>query len=202
MARTPAEVLRNYRRDQILEAARQVINENGFANTSVDQIAQRAELSRSTVYQYFASKEELLKGCLAVGREIFVAHLVERIDPATSVERQLTAFFEVCLERVDENREFFRAVAGLESLDGNAERGDNALVELIQDFNRVLGQVLDDAAQRGELPAKASPEMRRCFGILIMGAMAARSRQDAPAPPTLEAESLSLFAVSGLRGPR
>ena len=46
-------------RNLILDAADVAFRESGFANTSVEQIAHRAGLTRKTVYNLFSSKEEI-----------------------------------------------------------------------------------------------------------------------------------------------
>ncbi len=109
MSNGPAELLQSYRRDQILNAAREVIGENGYDRSSVDEIAKRAGVSRSTVYEYFSSKEEILKGCFAARRDLVAGELARRIERAAGLEEQLTAFFEICLSRVDENRRGLRS---------------------------------------------------------------------------------------------
>ena len=49
-------------RDRILEAARDLFQSQGFDETSMDEIAQRAVVSRGTLFNYFPSKEALLEG--------------------------------------------------------------------------------------------------------------------------------------------
>jgi AcrR family transcriptional regulator len=48
------------KRDQILTATRDLVFEQGLQDISMAQIAQRAEVGMGTIYNYFASKEELL----------------------------------------------------------------------------------------------------------------------------------------------
>ncbi|MEJ2190411.1 MAG: helix-turn-helix domain containing protein [Acidobacteriota bacterium] len=48
------------KRQCIVEAAAVVFAEGGFTNTRVADIADRAGIGKGTVYEYFASKEELL----------------------------------------------------------------------------------------------------------------------------------------------
>lgn len=55
--RTPKRTERS--RSLILDAANAAFRELGFFNTSVEEIAQRAGLTRKTVYNLFASKEEI-----------------------------------------------------------------------------------------------------------------------------------------------
>lgn len=57
------------RKAGILAAATEVFLEKGISAASMDQIAERAELSKGTLYLYFSSKEDLF---VAVGTETFV----------------------------------------------------------------------------------------------------------------------------------
>lgn len=52
------------RRDEVLDAALELFTENGFANTRVEDIAQKAGISKGTVYLYFQSKEALMEGLI------------------------------------------------------------------------------------------------------------------------------------------
>ncbi|MBU6438364.1 MAG: TetR/AcrR family transcriptional regulator [Betaproteobacteria bacterium] len=62
----PNERRRERRKDarpsEILDAALDVFAEKGFAAAKLDDIAARAGISKGTLYLYFTSKEELLKG--------------------------------------------------------------------------------------------------------------------------------------------
>jgi AcrR family transcriptional regulator len=198
--RRAVELLQTYRRDQILQAASEVISENGYERSSVDQIAKRAGLSRSTVYEYFPSKDEILKGCFAARREALAESLARRIDRASGMEQQLTAFFEICLSRVDENREFFRAIAfpiPLYQATAQEGPGGTEFALVLKNFNDVVDRILVEGFERGELLRPVSPADRSGLGTLIIGAMSARSRLEAP-PPV--AESAAQFASFALRG--
>jgi AcrR family transcriptional regulator len=51
---------KDMRREQILEAATRLFVDKGFENSSVDEIAKEAGLSKGTIYWYFKSKFEIL----------------------------------------------------------------------------------------------------------------------------------------------
>jgi AcrR family transcriptional regulator len=202
MSKAPVEYLQAYRREQILNAARDVFSENGYDQSSVDQIAKRAGLSRSTVYEYFPSKAEMLRGCFAARREELAEELARRIDCAVGIEEQLTAFFEICLSRVDENRAFFLAVAFPMPLDeATASEGPagTEFAGVIKNFNDAVGRILAAGFERGELARAVTPTDRACLGTLIVGAMSARGRLDAPPPVAESAANYASFALRGLR---
>lgn len=50
----------------IIDAAAHEFRESGFAATSMDRIAERAEVSKRTVYNHFASKDALFEAILEV----------------------------------------------------------------------------------------------------------------------------------------
>jgi AcrR family transcriptional regulator len=54
------------RPDEIIEAARTVFVERGFAAAKVDEIARRAGASKGTVYLYFPTKEALFEAVMRV----------------------------------------------------------------------------------------------------------------------------------------
>ncbi|CAM3315316.1 TetR/AcrR family transcriptional regulator [Rhodothermus bifroesti] len=81
------------RRQAMLEAARAVFAEKGYANATLEEIAQRAEFGKGTLYNYFpGGKDELF---FAVFEEVF-AQFQELIDaaftPAASFREGFEAF--------------------------------------------------------------------------------------------------------------
>lgn len=50
---------RQMRQQEILQAARDLFLEQGYHETTLEEIARRAEFGKGTIYNYFSSKEEL-----------------------------------------------------------------------------------------------------------------------------------------------
>jgi TetR/AcrR family transcriptional regulator len=82
------------RRQSILGAAREVFFEHGFHRATVDSVAERAEVSKGTVYLYFESKETILAHLLLEGlgeliEELAQAYAADRVIPADERLRRL-----------------------------------------------------------------------------------------------------------------
>lgn len=85
-------------RRQILAAARRVFHERGVGNTSLEQIAQAAGVTRGAIYWHFANKEDLFK---AMCQEVTIP-FVDRMDYTLLVDPSSTP-----LERL---RNFLRQI--------------------------------------------------------------------------------------------
>ncbi|ASW87000.1 MULTISPECIES: TetR/AcrR family transcriptional regulator [Mycobacterium] len=59
-ARRRRERERNARRDSILAAAQETFSTRGFAGSTMEEVALRAEITKPTLYGYFRTKDELL----------------------------------------------------------------------------------------------------------------------------------------------
>lgn len=57
------------KRQRILDAALNVFSQAGYADTSMDAIAQSADVSKPTLYMYFGSKEQLFEAIMLSGRD-------------------------------------------------------------------------------------------------------------------------------------
>jgi AcrR family transcriptional regulator len=74
---------REERRAQLLEVAREVVLRHGYRKANLGDVAREAGVSRATVYNYFSSKEILLRA--------IVAQEVARINTAVAAELDLGA---------------------------------------------------------------------------------------------------------------
>src|ERR1700690_1558832 len=90
------------RREGILKAAALLFRRDGFAATSMEQIAERAELSTGTVYNYFASKGDLLLALVALdGGEGRAAGARPLAEPVAAVNALLEGYVDHALVHLD-----------------------------------------------------------------------------------------------------
>jgi len=80
------EKIRQERSQSIIQAALKLFAEEGFANTTVSQIAREADISKGLIYNYFNGKEHLLR---AVIQEGFKKMPLDFETPKTEKEAKL-----------------------------------------------------------------------------------------------------------------
>jgi AcrR family transcriptional regulator len=102
---------REARRQSILDAAGNVFLEQGISATTVDQIAERAELSKGAIYLYFKSKEELCLALLVEASRVFVREMKQartlEMPPLEQLQQLIQAYFDFYVRRPDYFRLLF-----------------------------------------------------------------------------------------------
>jgi len=132
---------------EILEAAFLEFSRNGYAMTTLDQIAERAGVTKGTIYVYFASKEQLF---ISMVRELMKATLdtvqdmFERHDGSTA--DLLRAQFSFIYQHLVEDRRRREVVRMLIS---EASRFPELADRYHQDVHRPCLDMLQKAIQRG-----------------------------------------------------
>ena len=76
-------VQKEARPKEIISAALNVFESNGFAGTRLDEVAKFAGISKGTIYLYFENKDELFKACV---RETVGKPIAETLESVTKFE--------------------------------------------------------------------------------------------------------------------
>lgn len=78
-------------RERILNASHQLFRDQGINSTGMDQLSSVAEVSKRTLYQHFAGKDELIAECLRRFDPDILPEVFDRAD-LTPRERLLAVF--------------------------------------------------------------------------------------------------------------
>jgi AcrR family transcriptional regulator len=103
--RTPLqnEQIRAESKHKIMDAAFTLIAQNGYESTSIAMIAKTAGVSKGLLYNYFTSKEELVKalvfGAMAEGDRLIAQLICD--DPRQTLENMFLWFFNEMRENHD-----------------------------------------------------------------------------------------------------
>jgi TetR/AcrR family fatty acid metabolism transcriptional regulator len=104
--RTKAGVVAEFRRGQILDAARERFVRRGVAETTVDHIARAAHVAKGTVYLYYRSKDEILRQVLESDlTELRDVTLPAIREPGT-IDARLERYVRATLEFFERKRDF------------------------------------------------------------------------------------------------
>lgn len=182
-------------RDAVLEAARTLFVDRGFADTSVEDIAKLANVSKGAVYHHFSDKQaiftQLFRDSLAGGLATVANAMTDVEDPWERVVRALRSYLTVYAED-KEARSLLQQVVGV-----LGEARTCALdEELVLPMIRALLVELDDA---GELkPVSIEATTRLVFDVLC-GAAKSLAGTDETDSASGELETVILHMFSGLR---
>lgn len=103
------EIIRSARKQEIMDVALQVFAEKGYANTSISEIGRQANISKGLLYNYFESKDDLLRQILVSGAEKIAKGLFAE-DMTTE---QFIVDTEKMFDHVMENKDFFTLYTAL-----------------------------------------------------------------------------------------
>ena len=194
------DVIRDFRRDQLIETARQLFGERGTTDVAMEEIAAEAGVARSTLYVYFANRDELLRACVQsmYDRLQDVVSLVD--DPRATPRQSLSALILSVLERIDESPAFFRLAMATQSTgaEGSAAVG-GALMLIGLDMMRVLEQLVVAGVASGDFRPDLDPERAVVLvGQQIYGALSVRAGEPDPVPAAQAADEITAFVYRGL----
>lgn len=142
------------RRQQILDAALQCFSDRGFHKTTMKDIIRVSGLSAGAIYNYFASKGDIVDAIAQqrhAGENAFLAGASTESDKPLDLHALARAFFSSFAG--DEHRESRRV--GVEVW-AEALRNPDVLVTVrrgVDEPRRLLTRIIEECQERGELPA-------------------------------------------------
>jgi AcrR family transcriptional regulator len=98
------------RRAQLLALGAELFSSTPFSQVRIEEIAERAGVSRGLLYRYFPTKRDFVVAMIAAEADALTELLV--IDPALPVADQLQAGLEGYLDYVETHEHGYRAVYG------------------------------------------------------------------------------------------
>jgi AcrR family transcriptional regulator len=183
------------RRDQLIDAAIGAFGQSGFHNTSMDDVAEAAGVTKPVLYQHFPSKRQLYQELL----ETIGAELTEAVTSSATAEtphQQVLAGFRAYFRFVAERPSAFRL------LFGTGSRED-------EDFTATIGEVEDRLASviAAYISAGLDDQHRSMLGYAIVGLAEVTGRKWATGHQPLDpargeqlAQQLAELVWAGLRG--
>jgi TetR/AcrR family fatty acid metabolism transcriptional regulator len=146
--RTKEDVVEEFRKQSICDAAMRVVAQKGIRDVTVQDIADEAGVAKGTVYIYFQSRDEILQATM----DMAVERLLEKLSAACSECRTFRDVLErrvrTQLRHFEENREFFRIYLAMSEPLGEKRLRKHATY---QTYLAQLEKLLREAIDRGEV---------------------------------------------------
>ncbi|MEU8383714.1 TetR/AcrR family transcriptional regulator [Streptosporangium sp. NPDC048865] len=101
---------RTARRRQLLSAAQEVFVENGYHAAAMDEIAERAGVSKPVLYQHFPGKQELYLALLDLHVDDMIARCRDALASTTDNKQRVQAAIGAFFDFVSSQGEAFRLV--------------------------------------------------------------------------------------------
>lgn len=187
-------------RDHILEAARDLFQSQGFDETSIDEIAARAEVSRGTLFNYFPSKETLLEG-IADQELGWLAHRVD--TELAALPTALAKIRHTMRMLVSDTLPFMQVTryVFLVALQQSPGTGQGTSLRLAS----ILRKLVVEAQAQGEIRPDLDPgEIAHAITGAYMAALFSWIAAESNASPTSMqmVESIVDMLFEGIAGPR
>ncbi len=166
------------RRKTIMQAGSELFKQVGFNNTSMDMVAEKAQLSKGTLYLYFKSKDDLYANCILEDGLKYLSSFFEEVEKGSnSVEDAIVAYADAYYNFTNEFQELFNMLMGVDTaadfnLSNVSEETKDKILQLQKKIFVDRISFLNKAAENGVL----SDEFSACYTVIqlwvsIVGAL-------------------------------
>ena len=125
------------RRAQIMVSGLEIFAEKGFHLASMDDIAERAGVSKPILYQHFSSKQDFYLGVLDERVDYLVKHITDAINATEGNRNRLEAAIACYFKLVDDADHGFRLIFESDFTVNNEVRA--RVEDVVAQVSRVVG---------------------------------------------------------------
>lgn len=179
---------REWRRQQLIDAAAAIALESGGAAVTVASVAERAGLSRTSVYEYFASSAELTADLVIDELNGFVSALTDAIKNPENPELAIEQWITAALRYIADGRHLL--AKALSATDTPKDRA----AEIGAAHRALL------APLRNSLTSMKIKDISQAMALLQGATDVATKRIEGGADADLEIATTTAFCIAGLKG--
>lgn len=145
-----------------MNSALDLFAEKGFGSTSINMITKHANISKGLIYNYFESKEELIKAIIVNGFEKFFLEFDTNKD-GTLTDEEFIHFIHITFEIIKKNFQFWKLYFMVISQPDVLKLVEEKLVESVLSFMTILCDYFESKGYENPM-AHA-----RLFGAMLDG---------------------------------
>jgi AcrR family transcriptional regulator len=151
-------------RDFILDCSEALFSVNGYKNTSMDMIAEKCEISKPTLYNYFSSKNSLFIGLYARFQAEIAGKTAELMEQPKDKLLIIEEIIDLALALIEQKRNFLKMMIREHHVAiqecGNLEEHMSSELRRREEIARRLGEFMSEIVR---------PEVLDEFGATMVG---------------------------------
>jgi AcrR family transcriptional regulator len=158
--RSKETLVKQFREETLTEAARKIMNSEGYAGLTIERVAEAAGVSKGTIYLYFKNKEDLLHATVASTFANLITTVRHGTSRATDFEGKLRALVTSQLSAFAENLTFLRALFVDQHFRPHTkcEDGRADVIALHREFVHFVATILESGRAEGRVRADVDCE--------------------------------------------
>jgi len=137
------------KKEIIMESAIKVIAVNGFHNTSVKMIADKAGIAVGTIYNHFSNKDEILNYIFKREFEKRIKLLIKLKEENIGFTEKLSLFLNSHFDDLSENPD--KAIVLVQESRVPQNHSLESINDFMEKLPQVLSEMLNEAMKRGEI---------------------------------------------------
>jgi AcrR family transcriptional regulator len=178
-------------REKIIETAMRLFSTQGYGNTSLSQVAKEAQVSKALIFWHFENKESLFRTAVQRTFEPYIINVADDLEGLSEID-QIKRLIDEYYDFVSKNIYSVKFFLGLVLRE---EKHPDDLVahmtELQRMYRNLLGDIIDNGRQKGELRATVRPSLTRGSSSAPSTASSCRVSSVAPCPRRARSWSIS-----------
>jgi len=139
----------------IIQAAIKLFGENGYENTSIEQLAKAAGVGKGTVYSYFSTKRDIFYAFCEGELEYIHEQLFAKTDENAPILEQMLTIFMAEFEYITRNPEFGRLFMQEMIFPNSSAFHDNE--EHMNKYFEMIFPIIEKSQEKGEIRQEIDP---------------------------------------------
>jgi len=197
---TKEDVVKEFREREILDAARKIIARFGIQGTTIDRVAEMANVAKGTIYLYFPSKDDLVQATLLAGLRAMTSETLASDDPSKPPLERIRNLILADHRTLASNQDFLKTLIIGNSMELDLESGPGReFVRVYRAFLDFTAAILREAVASGAIRSIDPDFAAFMLGEMITGSLRRRLLKFTASPLEADAEAVAELFLKGVQ---
>tara|TARA_B100000401_G_scaffold299335_1_gene205475 strand:- start:284 stop:853 length:570 start_codon:yes stop_codon:yes gene_type:complete len=133
-----------------MNAAQVVVASKGYDQARMDDIVEKAQLSKGAIYWYYKSKKDIYLSLIDYWFNEYSAGVLKSLEDKDSSSEQLKSLFEYFVDQFDQNPDTFKIMVEFWRTSGLDVDFNNKLQEIYSQFLEYIIDIIKNGIESGE----------------------------------------------------